>query len=333
MSPTSQSSELIHLEFDDNKLLPPLYGEHDRNLARLEQSLQVAVASRGNRLTISGPVSSVEAARSALTLLYDRLKRGHDVGPADVDGAIRLSLSASARPVEAGDDTVTIRTRKRAITPRSPVQADYIRAMREHDLTFGLGPAGTGKTYLAVAAAVEMMAAGEVERIVLSRPAVEAGERLGFLPGDLREKVDPYLRPLYDALHDMLPGDQVVRRLDDGDIEVAPLAFMRGRTLAHAFVILDEAQNTTPVQMKMFLTRFGERSRMVVTGDLSQIDLPRGQRSGLRDAIEVLSGVDGVGFVSFTDNDVVRHPLVTRIVRAYDRREARPRQDEEGDGA
>jgi phosphate starvation-inducible PhoH-like protein len=335
VSPTSHSSELIHLEFDDNKLLPALYGEHDRNLARIEQSLQVAAASRGNRLAISGPVSSVEAARSALTLLYDRLKRGLDVGPADVDGAVRLALSASARPTDAGggDDAITIRTRKRAITPRSPVQADYIRALRSHDLTFGLGPAGTGKTYLAVAAAVELMAAGEVERIILSRPAVEAGERLGFLPGDLREKVDPYLRPLYDALHDMLPGDQVVRRLDDGDIEVAPLAFMRGRTLAHAFVILDEAQNTTPVQMKMFLTRFGERSRMVVTGDLSQVDLPRGQRSGLRDALEVLAGVDGVGFVNFTHNDVVRHPLVTRIVRAYDRRDAGTAQSGDPDGA
>ncbi|MFN4087623.1 MAG: PhoH family protein [Alphaproteobacteria bacterium] len=337
MSPAPATSELIHLEFEDNKLLPALYGEHDRNLARIEQVLQVAVASRGNRLAISGPVSSVEAARSALTLLYDRLKRGHDVRAADVDGAIRLALSTSARPeTVAGEDAVTIRTRKRAITPRSPVQADYIRALRAHDLTFGLGPAGTGKTYLAVAAAVEMMAAGEVERIILSRPAVEAGERLGFLPGDLREKVDPYLRPLYDALHDMLPGDQVVRRLDDGEIEVAPLAFMRGRTLAHAFVILDEAQNTTPVQMKMFLTRFGERSRMVVTGDLSQVDLPRGQRSGLRDAIEVLSGVEGVAFVHFTDNDVVRHPLVTRIVRAYDRRDAggraAPREDD-GDDA
>jgi len=335
VSPTAPSSELIHMEFDDNKLLPALYGEHDRNLARIEQSLQVAAASRGNRLAISGPVSSVEAARSTLTLLYDRLKRGLDVGPADVDGAVRLALSASARPSdgEGGDDALTIRTRKRAITPRSPGQADYIRALRNHDLTFGLGPAGTGKTYLAVAAAVEMMAAGEVERIILSRPAVEAGERLGFLPGDLREKVDPYLRPLYDALHDMLPGDQVIRRLDDGDIEVAPLAFMRGRTLAHAFVILDEAQNTTPVQMKMFLTRFGERSRMVVTGDLSQVDLPRGQPSGLRDALEVLAGVDGVGFVNFTHNDVVRHPLVTRIVRAYDRRDAGPVRGDDPDAA
>jgi phosphate starvation-inducible PhoH-like protein len=215
-----------------------------------------------------------------------------------------------------------VRTRKRIVTARSPGQAAYIEALRNNELTFGIGPAGTGKTYIAVAVAVEMLLAGRVERIVLSRPAVEAGERLGFLPGDLREKVDPYLRPLYDALYDMMPGDQVAGRLSSGEIEVAPLAFMRGRTLANAFCILDEAQNTTAVQMKMFLTRLGENGRMAVTGDLSQVDLPRGERSGLKDATELLAGLDGVGFVQFGEADVVRHRLVTQIVRAYAKREA-----------
>ncbi len=209
------------------------------------------------------------------------------------------------------------------------MQAQYIKALREHDLVFGLGPAGTGKTYLAVAMAVDMLMSGAVERIVLSRPAVEAGERLGFLPGDLREKVDPYLRPLYDALYDMLPGEQVVRRMESGDIEIAPLAFMRGRTLANAYVILDEAQNTTPVQMKMFLTRLGENARMAVTGDLSQVDLPRGTRSGLRDALDTIAGLEGIAMVEFTEADVVRHGLVARIVSAYDRRDKRRKKDDE----
>jgi phosphate starvation-inducible PhoH-like protein len=215
---------------------------------------------------------------------------------------------------------------RRNIVPRTPAQADYIDAMHANELVFGLGPAGTGKTYLAVATAVAMLRAGQVDRIILSRPAVEAGERLGFLPGDIREKVDPYLRPLYDALYDMLPGDQVIKRLASGEIEVAPLAFMRGRTLAHAFVILDEAQNTTSVQMKMCLTRLGEGSRMVVTGDLSQVDLPGGVRSGLTDAVEALDGVDGVAFVRFSTADMVRHPLVTRVVRAYDEAERRRKE-------
>jgi phosphate starvation-inducible PhoH-like protein len=228
-------------------------------------------------------------------------------------------IGGTAQP---GDD-VTIRTRRRVIQPRSPTQRDYLEAIRDRDLVFGLGPAGTGKTYLAVAMAVSMLTSGTVERIVLSRPAVEAGERLGFLPGDLKDKVDPYLRPLYDALHDMLPADQIGKRLESGEIEVAPLAFMRGRTLAHAFVILDEAQNTTAMQMKMFLTRLGEGSRMVITGDLSQIDLPPGVPSGLRDAIDTLNGVEGVRFVNFSDRDVVRHDLVARIVRAYDARDRR----------
>jgi phosphate starvation-inducible PhoH-like protein len=265
--------------------------------------------------------------------LYDRLKRGLPVDLADVDAALRLT---EAPTTDSGDtlpllpEPASIRTRKRQISARSVAQGEYIRALRDHALVFGLGPAGTGKTYLAVAAAVDMLMTGQVQRIILSRPAVEAGERLGFLPGDLKEKVDPYLRPLYDALHDMLPGDQIIKRLGNGDIEVAPLAFMRGRTLAHAFVILDEAQNTTPVQMKMFLTRLGEGARMAVTGDLSQIDLPRGTRSGLTDALETLDGVEGIGMVKFTEADVVRHPLVMRIVRAYEARDRAHRAAETG---
>jgi phosphate starvation-inducible PhoH-like protein len=263
-------------------------------------------------------------ARTALAALYERLKRGLEVDSGAVDAALRLATDRTGhRGAELWGDSDEIRTRKRRISARSANQAAYIRALRERELVFGLGPAGTGKTYLAVATAVDMMMSGAVERIVLSRPAVEAGERLGFLPGDLREKVDPYLRPLYDALHDMLPGEQVMKRLNSGEIEVAPLAFMRGRTLANAFVILDEAQNTTPVQMKMFLTRLGENARMAVTGDLSQIDLPPGAQCGLRDAVDTLKGVEGVAMIEFTEADVVRHPLVSRIVRAYDQRDRR----------
>jgi phosphate starvation-inducible PhoH-like protein len=332
-APLSPESGL-ELQFDDNLLLPMLFGEHDQNLERIERQLGVALVPRGNRVAITGPAFSADVARNALLALYERLKRGLEVDSAAVDAAVRLANSGAAggtRPLwkeESG-----IRTRKRHISPRSATQADYINALRQTELVFGLGPAGTGKTYLAVAAAVDALMAGTVERIVLSRPAVEAGERLGFLPGDLREKVDPYLRPLYDALHDMLPAEQVAKRLGSGEIEIAPLAFMRGRTLAHSFVILDEAQNTTPVQMKMFLTRLGEHSRMAVTGDLSQVDLPRGTKSGLRDALDTLDGVEGIGIVSFTEADVVRHKLVADIVRAYDmkerRRAARKAADEE----
>jgi len=310
-------------EFADNTLLHMLFGPHNAHLDQLERALGVAMASRGNRVTITGEAAHVERASGVLDGLYQRLERGHDVGAADVDAAVRMSAGGNG-----GDDGLVLVTRRRQIAPRSPAQAEYIRALDRYDLVFGLGPAGTGKTYLAVAKAVTMMIKGEVDRIVLSRPAVEAGERLGFLPGDLREKVDPYLRPLYDALHDMLPGDQVTKRLEAGDIEVAPLAFMRGRTLASSFVILDEAQNTTPVQMKMLLTRLGENSRMAVTGDPSQVDLPPGTRSGLDDALEVLGGMEGVGIVRFTDRDVIRHGLVTRIVRAYEARDRRKKGGE-----
>ena len=327
----------VRLQFDDNSLLPLLFGEHDQHLARIEQRLGVSLSTRGNRLAIDGPSSSVDAARAALNTLYDRLKQGMAVDTAEVDAAMRFAADAIENGGDAdnggmGAADVTLRTKKRVVSPRTPVQAQYIRALGQYGMVFGLGPAGTGKTYLAVAVAVVKLLAGEVDRIILSRPAVEAGERLGFLPGDLREKVDPYLRPLYDALYDMLPGDQVAKRIANGEIEIAPLGFMRGRTLANSFIILDEAQNTTLMQMKMLLTRLGENSRMAVTGDLSQVDLPSGTVSGLADAVELLRGMEDVSFINFTDADVVRHDLVTRVVRAYDARDraraARKRGDD-----
>lgn len=313
----------LELAFDDNRLLPLLFGEHGQFLTRLEKQTGTRLVSRGNVLSIAGGDESAQAARAAILALWDRVKAGMPVGPGEVDAAARLAISADVQIsgnalAQLSDPRAGLKTKRRTITPRSATQARYLEALAESELVFGLGPAGTGKTYLAVAQAVSLLMQGSIERIILSRPAVEAGERLGFLPGDMKEKVDPYLRPLYDALHDMLPGDQVTKRLETGVIEVAPLAFMRGRTLAHAFVILDEAQNTTPMQMKMFLTRLGEGSRMVVTGDVTQIDLPTGQKSGLREALTILRGVEGVSFVEFTDQDVVRHPLVGRIVRAYD---------------
>ena len=314
------------LEFDDNLLLPQLYGERDSHLDRIERQLGVSFATRGNRLAISGPASATEAARRALLQLYDRLKRGQQVDLPAVEAAIRLAETEFAdHNLSLWREDAAFLTRKRRIAARSAGQAAYVKALREHELVFGLGPAGTGKTYLAVAAAVDLLMTGRVERIILSRPAVEAGERLGFLPGDLRDKVDPYLRPIFDALNDMLPPDQLARRLQSGEIEVAPIAFMRGRTLAHAFVVLDEAQNTTPVQMKMFLTRLGEGARMVVTGDLTQIDLPPGTRSGLTDALEAVGEVEGVAVVELSDKDVVRHALVARIVRAYEAHGRPPR--------
>lgn len=324
-TPLAPIAAPLHLQFEDNRLLPQLFGQHDQHLARIEQELGVSMVPRGNQLAISGPADAVTVAKQVVTSLYQRLKRGLEVDAGEIDAALRLNrLDEGMEPNlfdGNGKDGTAIRTARRHITPRTAMQAKYMRMLHEHELVFGLGPAGTGKTYLAVAVAVAMLTKGAVDRIILSRPAVEAGERLGFLPGDMREKVDPYLRPLYDALNDMLPGDQVVKRMTSGEIEVAPLAFMRGRTLAHSFVILDEAQNTTPMQMKMFLTRLGQGSRMAVTGDLSQVDLPSGQKSGLRDALDAVEGIPGIGAAHFTDVDVVRHPLVAKIVTAYDTRD------------
>ena len=320
-APPRPDGKAVTLQFRDNTLLPLLLGDHDRHLVRLEQGLGVRLSCRGNRVAIAGDPARVDAAQAALEGLWRRLERGEGVGRGEVETAIRMA-EADTDPRLPLSDLPAIRTRRGAVGPRSPGQAVYIEALATAEMVFGVGPAGTGKTYLAVAQAVAMLQAGKVDRIVLSRPAVEAGERLGFLPGDMKEKVDPYLRPLYDALHDMLPGEQVIRRLGNGEIEVAPLAFMRGRTLAHAYVILDEAQNTTAVQMKMFLTRMGEGTHMVINGDLSQVDLPNGVTSGLRDALDTLEGVPGIRVVRFGTRDVVRHPLVARIVDAYDQRDA-----------
>ena len=308
------------LRFADNRLLPLLYGEHDRHLARLEESFRIRISSRGNKVSLAGDETAVALSVKTLNALYRRLEKGLLVNSAEVDAAIRLvsdkRIVGRSKSELNGD--ISIRTPGGFLTARSAGQIDYMQALAQEQMVFGIGPAGTGKTYLAVATAASMLVSGEVDRIILSRPAVEAGERLGFLPGDLREKIDPYLAPLYDALHDMLPADQVLNRFNSGEIEVAPLAFMRGRTLSHAFVILDEAQNATKTQMKMFLTRIGEGSRMAITGDPSQVDLPSGTVSGLTHAVKILRDIKGVSIVRFSSADVVRHQLVTKIVRAYD---------------
>jgi phosphate starvation-inducible PhoH-like protein len=304
----------VVVPFEDNRHLNRLLGEYDGHLALLEERLGIEAQAHGNVVTLTGPTAACETARDVLEKLYARIRQGEDIGPGDVDGLLRHARNDGAPT----DGLAQIRTRRRMVTARSPTQSAYIEALQRVDLVFGIGPAGTGKTYLAVAYAAQCLERGLVDRIVLSRPAVEAGERLGFLPGDMREKVDPYLRPLYDALYDVLPQAKVERDLDTGVIEIAPLAFMRGRTLAHSFVILDEAQNTTSMQMKMFLTRLGEGSKMAVTGDPSQVDLPPGQRSGLEEAVGLLSGVRGIEAIRFTSADVVRRDLVARIVDAYD---------------
>lgn len=312
----------IVLAFEDNKLASALFGQYGQNLALVERKLGVKADSRGNHVTLEGSRSACEMARRVLEGLYEQLKRGQDVTTGDVEGAVRQAIAQGSLFDTDPSTRVAfeeINVRKRPVRARTAAQDGYIRALKKHSLVFGTGPAGTGKTWLAVAQAVQMFERKEVDRIILSRPAVEAGERLGFLPGDMREKVDPYLRPIYDALHDLMDVRIVERALESGDIEIAPLAFMRGRTLANACVILDEAQNTTSMQMKMFLTRLGENSRMIVTGDPSQIDLPPGQVSGLSEAVRLLEGVEGVGHVAFSAQDVIRHELVQRIVEAYDR--------------
>jgi phosphate starvation-inducible PhoH-like protein len=319
----------IVVTFDDNRVALALFGQYGQNLALVERRLGVVAEQRGNQVTIAGSRDACEQARRVLEGLYEELKRGHELTTGDVEGAIRLAIAQGSLfdfdAASARTRFEEINLRKRPVRARTPGQDAYIRALRRNVLAFGVGPAGTGKTWLAVAHAIALFERKEVDRIVLSRPAVEAGERLGFLPGDMREKVDPYLRPIYDALFDLMDARIVERALQSGEIEIAPLAFMRGRTLANAVVILDEAQNTTAMQMKMFLTRLGENSRMIVTGDPSQVDLPSGQTSGLADAVRLLADVEGIGQVVFTHEDVIRHELVAKIVAAYDNAARNPR--------
>ena len=312
----------LELDFDQPYLLGPLFGDYDRHLVMIEDRLGVHINARGNRVMIEGEPDSAARAKDVLVGLYNRLDQGQDVDAAAVEAVIGMANQPALDGIISADvarpASIMIRTRKKTIVPRSTVQTKYMEALASDDMIFALGPAGTGKTYLAVAQAVAMLISGQVDRLILSRPAVEAGERLGFLPGDMKDKVDPYLRPLYDALYDMLPTEQVERRIASGEIEIAPIAFMRGRTLSDAFVILDEAQNTTAMQMKMFLTRFGMRSRMVICGDPNQTDLPKGTESGLNDAVEKLEGIPKLSMIRFSSKDVVRHPLVGRIVEAYE---------------
>ena len=326
MSPTTDNSHSSQLElaFEDNKLAAQLYGDFDQHLALIEQRLSVQATPRGNHVMLRGAASTVDQARRVLESLYGQLEEGSAVDVATVDAVIRMietedsQLTLPTLEKKGKVRMAQIATRKATIVARTPAQDAYMRAMDRAELVFGVGPAGTGKTYLAVAHAATLLERGDINRIILSRPAVEAGERLGFLPGDMKDKVDPYLRPLYDALYDMMRPEHVERCITSGIIEVAPLAFMRGRTLANAVVILDEAQNTTSMQMKMFLTRLGENSKLIVTGDPTQVDLPRGEKSGLVEAVKLLEGVEGVHISRFNDKDVVRHALVGRIVRAYE---------------
>jgi len=321
------ASDLVHLAvvFDDNQRAKALFGQFDEHLAILERDLHVEAIARGNEVNLRGSAAATDQARRVLDALYVRLEDGEDIQPGDVEGAVKQAVASDAQmtlpkaPKKGKLAMAAISTAKKTIHARTPTQDAYIRAMDRAEMVFGTGPAGTGKTYLAVAYAASLLERGAVDRIILSRPAVEAGERLGFLPGDMKEKVDPYLRPLYDALYDMMPGDKVERAITSGVIEIAPLAFMRGRTLAHAAIILDEAQNTSTMQMKMFLTRLGEGSKMIITGDPSQIDLLPGQSSGLVEALDILTSVEGIVSVGFGAGDVVRHQLVGRIVAAYDK--------------
>jgi len=322
----------VNITFDDNSLIPLLFGEHNAHLKYLETMLNVDISNRGNTVSIKGQAKSMQVAEAVLEMMWMRLQKDDDVSISDFEAALRFArgerTGMAAHDAQAVRDTFldqksSIKTshHSKAVNPRTPNQSKYIDAMRAHEMVFGVGPAGTGKTFLAVAAAVEMYKNGEVEKLIFTRPAVEAGERLGFLPGDLLEKIDPYLRPIYDALRELMTGDTVQKKMASGDIEIAPLAFMRGRTLKNAFVVLDEAQNTTAMQMKMFLTRMGEGSRIVVTGDPTQIDLPNGTQSGLKEAINILKNIPEVAFVHFDKNDVVRHRLVGKIINAYEHHE------------
>jgi phosphate starvation-inducible PhoH-like protein len=324
------SEHQVSLSFGDNEHVRALYGEHDRNLQKIERQLEVNISSRGNQVVVVGPEDRVHAAAGVLNELYQRLERGQHLPGAEVDAVIRMAL---ARPGEDDDGEfrmgheLLIKTPKKILSPYSQSQKRYIKALQQNEVVFANGPAGTGKTYMAVAMAVAMFVSRRVDRIILSRPAVEAGEKLGFLPGDIKEKIDPYLRPLYDALYDMLPAEKVIKHMENREIELAPLAFMRGRTLSNSYVILDEAQNCTPVQMKMFLTRLGENSRMVITGDLTQVDLPASVPSGLRDALEKLKRIDEIAVVHFDKRDVLRHPLAAKIVNAYEEWDRRRDED------
>lgn len=327
--PSAHDSErsperILELYFDDNRALPELFGTGNSHLDRIEQALGVSISTMGNTVTVSGTAAATHRAQETFDALWDRIQNGLDIEEADVDGALRIATSSADTNMKQmalaafSDKPRKVVTKRKHISPRSTTQAAYLDAIEKHNMVFGIGPAGTGKTYLAVAAGVQLLNEGKVERLIFSRPAVEAGEHLGFLPGDMQEKIDPYLRPIYDALHDMLPQDQVVRMMAGGQIEIAPLAFMRGRTLANAYVVLDEAQNTTQMQMKMFLTRMGEHSKMVINGDASQTDLPKGMISGLVEAKRLLKPIKDIAFIEFTAADVVRHPLVAQIINAYD---------------
>ena len=321
----AQAGDLSRLEmsFDKPHLINAVFGEFDRNLVTIENRLGVYISARGNRVQIEGEAGAIGRTRDVLNDIYSRISRGQEMDSEAVQSIIAMTAEPTLEGILRKEDNaapgIMIRTRKKTLVPRSATQIPYMEALARDEIIFALGPAGTGKTYLAVAQAVAMLITGAVQRLILSRPAVEAGERLGFLPGDMKEKVDPYLRPIYDALYDCLPAEQVERRIASGEIEIAPIAFMRGRTLADSFIILDEAQNTTAAQMKMFLTRFGMNSRMVVCGDPHQVDIPGGERmSGLNDAVQRLEGVDGIQTIRFNSSDVVRHPLVGKIVDAYE---------------
>ncbi|MFD2740854.1 PhoH family protein [Sulfitobacter aestuarii] len=324
MTPPSTASEHA-VEFPDNRLLIDLCGAYDAHLALIEKAFEVQILRRGNHLSIHGEPEAIGQAEQVLNALYARLEGGRSVETADVESLLRMGNSEADTGVRDGDQLemqiaggIEIQTRKKRVEPRTAAQKAYVQSLFDNELAFGIGPAGTGKTYLAVAVGVSMFITGHVDKIILSRPAVEAGEKLGYLPGDMKDKVDPYMQPLYDALNDFLPGKQLAKLLEEKRIEIAPLAFMRGRTLSNAFVVLDEAQNATSMQMKMFLTRLGQGSRMVITGDRTQVDLPRGTASGLADAERLLKTIPKIGFNYFTSKDVVRHPLVAAIIEAYE---------------